>query len=100
MIKDKICYIRRTGNPWVCGRSHHEHALQSYQELYIHSIEPGESPKDGHILVPHADGGIFVGYFTQINSVVYQFKDEANNIVDIMFEHPDTVARINRIVDN
>ena len=93
MNEEKVCYIRRAGKSWERGKSHHELALNSYL-----SIE-GEPGSNECISVPHVSGGTFVAHFSKINDIVYRFRDEYGNNVDIMMEVPARVAYINRIMD-
>ena len=93
MIQEKHCYIRRAGKSWERGKSHHARALESYLSL------EGEPGSDECIRVPHVSGGLFVAYFSKVNDSMYRFRDEYENLVDIMMEVPARVAYINRIMD-
>lgn len=99
MIDPTTCYIRRSGSPWIRGRTHHEIALNSYIALYVSRLEPGQTPAGGIICADHEDGGRFVAYFSCVQDSLYQFLDQYGNTVQIMMEKPERVAYINRITD-
>jgi hypothetical protein len=94
--QEEQCYIRRQGQPWTRGRSHHYHALQAYLSHPNANNSPHEST---HISIPHQDGGMFVAWFNKLNQTVYQYHDEYNQYVQIMMAVPSYTAYINRIVD-
>lgn len=94
--QEEQCYIRRQGQPWTRGRSHHYHALQSYFSHPNANNSPNEAT---HLSVPHQDGGIFAAWFSKVNQSVYRYRDEYNQQVEIMMAHPGYTAYINRIVD-
>jgi hypothetical protein len=99
MSDSKVCYIRRDGSPWVLGRGHHEIALNSYLFLHVSPLDPGQTPTGAFICADHEDGGKFIAYFSCVKDTVYQFLDQYGKTVQIMMEHPERVAHINRIVD-
>ena len=87
------CFIRRQGEFWRRGNSHHLAALNAYHNR---EGEPGERVR---ISVPHIMGGNFVGIFSPLGDSVYQFIDEYGRTVQIMMATPERVAYINRIMD-
>lgn len=91
---DYGCYIRRQGQPWNRGRTHHRAALERFLEE--EASEPGRVYR---IAVPHADGGDFVGWFRRLNQAVCQYQDEYGQTVGIMMSSSGQVGFINRVVD-
>jgi hypothetical protein len=88
-----FCYIRYPGKPWKRGAFHHDHALLSY------CLMKDKPARDVRISVPHIAGGWFVAYFSKVNDVVYQYRDETGTEVEIMMARPEKVAFINRVID-
>ena len=96
---DYDCFIRRSGQPWTRARAHHRQALEAF--LSSQEEQPSQEGQPGHrISVPHTDGGEFVAFFRRVNSVVYQYRDEYEQTVEIMMSSGSSYAAfINRVVD-
>lgn len=95
---DYGCFIRRRGpQGWTRGRAHHQAALEAFMEDPS-SQQIGANPV--RICVPHLDGGEFVAWFHKVNASVYQYRDEYDQVVDIMMSSGPYAAYINRIVDH
>ena len=91
---DYDCYIRRAGPVgWTRSSSHHREALLRFLDL-------PPTNEDVRISVPHVSGGDFVAWFRRVNSIVYQYRDENGQIVDIMMSSSGQAAYANRIVDH
>ena len=91
---DYGCYIRRQGQPWNAGRPHHRAAMERFLEE-----EANERGNVYRIVVPHTDGGEFIGWFRRLNHIVCQYRDEYGQEVGIMMSSSGQVGFANRIVE-
>lgn len=95
---DYSFYIRRSGlNGWSPACSHHKTALLSFLE---HPSSQTINAEAICISVPHIDGGVFVAWFQKKNKSIYQYRDEYDNIVDIMMACSSNASHINSIVNH
>lgn len=92
---DYGCYIRRQGQPWMEGRSHHRAALERFLEE-----EANGQGRVYRIAVPHTDGGEFIGWFRRLNQVVCQYTDEYGQQVGIMMSSSGHAGFASRIVES
>jgi len=105
---DYGCYIRRQGQPWNQARSHHRVALELFLEEEAQAQTQAQAQRQAHvqrearvyrIVVPHEDGGEFIGWFRRLNQAVCQYRDEYGQVVGIMMSSSGQVGFINRVVD-
>lgn len=95
---DYSCHIRRRGpQGWARGRAYHQAALVAFLE---HPSAEQLNAEPVRISVPHLDGGEFVAWFRKLNASIYQYRDESNQLVDIMMTSSSHAAFINRIIDH
>lgn len=87
------CFIRRDGDFWKRGSTHHLAALTAYRNR---EGEPGNVVR---ISVPHLRGGDFIAYFSPINEEMCCYRDEYGNEVEIIMMEPARAAHINRVMD-
>lgn len=94
---DYQCYIRRHGHPWTLAQPHHRVAM----ERFLEEEKQASTESNGiyRIIVPHTDGGEFIGWFRRLNPIVCQYMDEYGHQVSIMMSSSSQASFAHRIVE-